>query len=819
MVPPEAVRVLEGGAGAVHVFRTKGASFHGLHVDDHVGGGGGTARRVTAIIAYGILLFGGLLWVLGPRVGLAQETGQRISALLVQGNKRIEVPAIRARLTLKEGERVTAERIREQIRALYQMGYFEDVRVETEPRAGGVAVIFVVTEKPFVTEILFDGNDNLKDEKLTEKLTVRTQSFLDQQQIKDSVERLRQLYEDEGHFSARLVPVIKSLDGERKSLTFYVKEGPKARIKTVAFDGAKSIPLKKLKKTLVTREYFWLMSWFDDSGVYKKEELDNDVERIRQIYFDEGYLDIKLGKPAVDLSPDKKSFTVRFAIVEGPRFTFSRIGYKGQTIFSESELRSGSKLKDGDVIRMAEVRDDIKRATDVYGAKGYAFADINPLIQPDPESKTAMVTFDVKEGALIRVRNINISGNDKTRDKIIRRELRVNEAELIDTAAMQLSFKRLNNMNYFETVEIIPKQVDPGTVDLDIKVKEKSTGTFSVGGGFSSLDKLGLVADITEGNLFGRGQLIKVRGQLGQRRSMGVVTFREPYLFDEALSAQIDLYSRQTFFFNFFEERVGGDIVLGKWFSEYLSGSLTLLRERLNISNDLSDQLFLGGGGLAVTPVADLPVGIQQQLGKSTTSAIILGVARDTRDFYVDPKSGARHALTTQFAGGPLGGTNDFYKVIGDTSWYFPMAWDTVFAPRARAGVAHSYTSGSLLPVGDRFFVGGIQTVRGFEFGRAGPVSSIDSLSVLGATKQLIFNFDYVFPVATEFKVKGVLFFDYGKGFEDGESWSLDLRKSAGIEGRWISPFGPLRLAYGINLDRRTGEQSGVFEFSVGSLF
>lgn len=782
-------------------------------------GGAGTARRVITGVAYGIVLLGGLLWVLGPEVGLAQEAGQRIGAIIVQGNKRIEVPAIQARLTLKTGEIFTAERIREQIRALYQMGYFEDVRVETEPKAGGLAVIFVVTEKPFVTEILFDGNDNVKDEKLTEKLTVRTQSFLDQQQIKDSVERLRQLYEDEGHFSARIVPVIKSLDGERKSLTFFVKEGPKARIKTVAFDGAAAVPVKKLKKPLVTREYFWLFSWFDDSGVYKKEELDNDVERIRQVYFDEGYLDVRLGKPAVELSADRKWFTVRFPIAEGPQYKFSRIGYKGHTIFSESELRSGSKLKEGDVVRMAEVRDDITRATDVYGSKGFAFVDINPLIQPDPESKTAMVTFDVKEGALIHVRNINISGNDKTRDKVIRRELRVNEAELIDTAAMKLSFKRLNNMNYFETVEIIPKQVDPNTVDLDVKVKEKSTGAFSVGGGFSSLDKLGVVADITEGNLFGRGQLIKVRGQLGQRRSMGVLTFREPYLFDEAMSAQIDLFSRQTFYFSYFEERRGGDIVVGKWFSEYLSGSATYLLERLTISNDISDQLFLGGGGLAVTPIDQLPLLIQQQLGKSTTSAVVFGVARDTRDFYVDPKSGARHALTTEFAGGPFGGTNDFYKVIGDSAWYFPVVWDTVFAPRVRAGFSHSYSAGSQLPIGDRFFVGGIQTMRGFEFGRAGPVSSIDNFSILGATKELIFNFDYVFPIVSELKVQGVLFFDYGKGFEDGQAWGLNLRKAAGVEGRWISPFGPLRLAYGLNLDPRTGERSSVFEFSVGSLF
>ena len=750
----------------------------------------------------------------------AQDSGQAIRSIKVRGNKRIEVPAIRSRITLKEGDQFSTEAVRGQIRAVYQMGYFEDVRVETEPVAGGVAVVFVVTEKPFITEILFDGNEKLKDEKLREKLTVRIQSFLDQQQVKDSVERLRLLYEDEGHYNARIVPVIKALDAERKSLTFFITEGPRVRIKTVAFDGAKAVPAKKLKKPLVTREYSLLFSWFDDSGIYKKEELANDVERVRQIYLDEGYLAVQVGTPTVDLSDDKKWFTVRFPIVEGPQFKLGKIGYGGSTVFSEPELRSGSKLKEGDVIRMAAVRDDLTRMTDLYGAKGYAFSDINPQVLPDPESKTATVTFEVKEGALVHIRNINISGNEKTRDKVIRRELRLNEAELIDTAALKLSFQRLNNLNYFETVEIIPKQVDPNTVDLDVKVKEKSTGTFSVGGGFSSLDQLSVVADITEGNLFGRGQLLKIRGQLGQRRSYGVVTFREPYLFDEALSGQIDLYSRQTFYFNYFEERIGADLVLGKWFSESLSGSVTLLRERLRISNDLTNQLFLGGGGTGtVTPVSDLPILVQQQLGASTTSAVILGVARDTRNFYADPSSGARHGLTLEFAGGPLGGTNDFYKYIGDSVWYFPVVLDTVFSPRARLGVAHSYKSGSLLPVGDRFFVGGIQTVRGFSFGRAGPVSPIDNFSILGATKQLIFNFDYIFPIAPELKVKGVVFFDYGKGFEDGEPLGLNLRPTSGVEVRWISPFGPLRLAYGFNLDPRIGERQGVFEFSVGSLF
>src|SRR3989475_704676 len=335
----------------------------------------------------------GLIWAYGQGVGIAQESAQLIKAIKIQGNKRIEAPAIRGRISLKEGEPFVAEKIREQIRAVYQMGYFEDVRVETESVAGGVSVIFVVTEKPFVTEILYDGNDNIKDEKLTEKLTVRPQSFLDQQQIKDSVERLRLLYEDEG------------------------------------------------------------------------------------------YLNVQVGTPTVELSPDKQWFTVRFPVVEGPQFTYSKISYQGQTIFSESELRAGSKLPPGGVVKMAEIRDELTRVTDLYGTKGYAFADVNPQILPDPGSKTAAVTFEVKEGTLIRVRTINISGNDKTRDKVIRRELRDNEAELIDTAALKRSCERLKNLNYFETVEVIPKQVDPNTVDLDVKVKEKSTGTFSVGGG------------------------------------------------------------------------------------------------------------------------------------------------------------------------------------------------------------------------------------------------------------------------------------------------------------------------------------------------
>jgi outer membrane protein insertion porin family len=338
-------------------------------------------RKVATLIW--LIFFLGIGWgsSFQPEPASAQDANQPIKSITVRGNKRIEVPAIRNRVTLKEGDLFTPDAVREQIRAIYQMGYFEDVRVEAEPAPGGVTVAFVVTEKPFITEILFDGNDKVKDEKLREKMTVRNQSFLDQQQVKDSVERLRLLYEEEGHFSARVVPVLKTLDADRKSLTFFITEGPKARIKTVDFDGAKAIPTRQLKKPLITREHSLLFSWFDDSGIYKKEELANDVERIRQLYLDEGYLNVQVGTPTVDLSVDKKWFTIRFPIVEGPQFKLGKIDYAGQTVLTEAELRTGSKLKEGDVVRMAQLRDDITRVTDLYGSKGYSFTDVDPKLR------------------------------------------------------------------------------------------------------------------------------------------------------------------------------------------------------------------------------------------------------------------------------------------------------------------------------------------------------------------------------------------------------------------------------------------------------
>jgi outer membrane protein insertion porin family len=731
----------------------------------------------------------------------AQEGAPKVKSIEIRGNKRIEEPAIRGRLSLKVGDPYTRDAIRAQIRQIYDMGFFEDVQIETETGPGGVAVVFVVREKPFITEIVFDGNENLSEDKLKEKITIRGQSFLDLQQAKESAERIRLAYQEDGYYNAQVIPIIMTVEEDRKRLTFFIKEGDRARIKRVNFEGIKAIKKKELLKVMATREWIFLISMFTDAGILKREELANDVERIREIYMNKGYLNVQVGLPTVELTDDKKWFIVTFTIVEGDVYKVGEVGYRGNTVFEEAELRNESKILPGEVFQRARIRDEITRLTEMYGGKGYAFTDVNPSVNPDPQSKTATILFQIKEGDLIRVREIHITGNDKTRDNVIRRELRVNEQEVIDTVAMKRSFQRLNNLNFFETVEILPKQVESDKVDLDVKVKEKSTGAFSIGGGFSTLDQFVAIADITEGNLGGQGYLFRIRGQLGQRRTIGLISFRNPYLYDSQTSLQGDLYSTITNYITYREDKQGLSASFGRWFSEYASGNLSLVYESLRISD----------------PTTDAPQFILDQVGTQSTSGFRSVVSRDTRDFYLDPRTGTRLSAGIDYGTPALGGTNNFYKTSFDALKYQPLFWDTRVMVRGRYGQVEGL-GGKPVPITERYFVGGINTMRGFVFGRAGPVTQSGSL--VGATQQIIFNTDFIFPISAEAKLNGVLFFDYGQGIGENENVNfLKLRQAAGVEARWISPFGPLRLAYGFNLDPNPGERKAVFEFSVGSLF
>ncbi len=744
----------------------------------------------------------------------AQDGVPLVTSATIRGQKRIELQAIEGRLTLKANDRFTADALREQVKILYGTGYFEDVQVETEPGPGGVAVVFVVREKPFITEIVFDGNEELSDDKLKEKITIKSQTFLDQQQAKESAEKIRLAYQEDGFFNCQVIPVIQAVDEDRKRLTYFIKEGTKAKVRHINFEGMRAVTKEEMFKVTATREWIpWygiitqlkVPSLLSDAGVLKREELGNDIERMREVYLNKGYLNVQISQPSLELSEDKKWFEISYSIVEGEPFIVQEVGFRGNTVFEDHELREGLNIKPGEIFQRAKIRGEITRITDMYGAKGYAFADVVPNVTPDNNTRTATILLNVKEGEMMRIREIHVNGNDKTRDNVVRRELRLDEQDVIDTLALKRSFQRLNNLNFFETVEILPQQVDVDKVDLNVKVKEKPTGQFSIGGGFSTLDKLVAIADITEGNLGGNGWLGRIRGQLGQQRSLGLVTFRNPYVNDSYNALQLDIYRTMTNYISYFESKSGVSATWSRWLSEYVNASVSLFGEQLTYRDPEP--------GLC----PDLIPLICSQLGSQSSTGIRTSIFRDTRDYYLDPRTGWRLSLGADYGTPALGGSNHFYKLYADVIKYTPLIYDTRFSVHVRYGQTEGI-GGKPIPLTERFFVGGINTMRGFVFGRAGPVTPNGSL--LGAAKELIFNNDFIFTISSEAKLNGVIFFDYGNGFDDNEPVQFNkLRSAAGFEARWISPFGPLRAAYGINLDPRPTERMGVFEFTIGSLF
>lgn len=762
-----------------------------------------------------MFLLGFLAFILvGFWVNLAQgatkEEERSVKGIEVQGNKKIDTFAILAKIKSKENQPINQQQLREDLKAVYQMGFFEDVQISTETVEDGIKVIFTVQEKPFLVEIQFSGNRQMDAQALKDKITLKDQTFVDPQQIKENAEKLREYYEQEGYFEARVTPVLKEVEIDKVGLTFFINEGPRAKIKILDFEGRHALSARELKKAIETHRYFWLTSWLTGAGIYKKEILEQDAERVKEVYLDHGYLQAQVGVPRVVLSQDKKWFDITFPVVEGEQFRVRNIQFSGNSLFSADQLKPTLKLKEGDVLKRNLLQDDVRAVTDQYGARGYLFTQVVPQLNPDPLTHTVNVMLEVREQGPVIVRRVNILGNDKTRDKVIRRELRVNEQEVIDTQSLRRSFQRLNNLNFFESVEIVPQEVKPDLVDLQVRVKEKPTGTFSVGGGYSSVDRLVGLVEITQGNLFGRGQLLQGRLETGKRRTTYSLTFREPYLLDYPVAGTVDLFDQERNFDSYKEDRRGGGLTFSKSFNEYVSASTGYVLENLRIFETTRDS---SGNCIAALLICD-----QEKLGRTTTSSVSVSLARDTRDFFFDPSRGARNLISYEHAGTFLGGTNDYYKVVFDSSRYFPIWWSTVFSLHGRLGYAYPFGD-KKLPQGERFYVGGLNSVRGFEFGEAGPVDP-KTRDVIGGNKQLILNVEYVFPILTEAKIKGVVFFDAGRGFDNPDFIKFRLRYSAGFGIRLLLPIGPIRLEWGKNLNPRPGERGGFLpEFSIGTLF
>jgi outer membrane protein insertion porin family len=786
-------------------------------------------------VAVGVVAL--LIMLCAPFTSAAAEA-VKVTFIEVQGNKRIETATILAKIKTREGETFSPAQIKEDIRALYQLGHFEDVQVKTEGFENGIKVIFSVKEKPLIREITFEGNNEKDSDDLKKDLTILTRTAFNMQLIQENAEKIRLKYQDMGYYNTVVVPVVTELRTGDRNVLFYLEEGEKVQLKDIIITGNKAISSKEIKKAMKTEEH-WFFSFFGRSGTLRTEELKEDLETIRNLYYNKGYIQVQVDEPVIENKTytkrtclifgkpktytEKNEFVVRIHIKEGDQFRLGATTLKGNVILSDSEVMKEIQLKPGDIFSRQLLREDINRIMDRYDGIARPFASVVPQFNIDPDRKTVTLTIDIQEGGEVRIGWINISGNTKTRDKVIRREMRLDEGDLYSKKALKRSYERINNLNFFENVDIVPNRRNQEAImDLDIKVKEKLTGTMSIGGGYSSVDRLIGIFEITQGNLGGRGQLIKFKAQIGGTRRMYVVSFMEPYLFDKPVWGKVDLYNQMQEYDGYTLKSNGFSLGVGKSFTEYVSGAL-------KYSLDKSDVILSGTS----QPPQLLLDQIKTYGNNISTSAVTASLSRDSRDYYLDPKTGSRNTVYVEYAGGPLGGDPNFIKSVADSGWYFPLFWDTVFMVRGRIGSAGALGD-KPMPVGERFFVGGPSTVRGFKYGYAGPTQETSvpdpkvpgkyiltgDFSAVGGNKELIFNAEYTFPLVSAARLKGVIFYDVGRAFNDDERILFrDLRRSVGWGFRWFTPIGPLRFEWGYVIQEKPEDKTSKFEFSIGTLF
>jgi len=715
--------------------------------------------------------------------------------ITLEGNRRIQDAVILGRIRTKVGDPFVPAALREDVKGIFALGFFDDVQLRVEDFEGGVKVTFVLVERPLVREIRFEGNKVIKTDELQEKAELRLGTVYNPVDIQKAEERIRARYEEMGYFRAKVTPVTERIPEEDVRVVFQIDEGQQLKIDHIEFVGNRALSASQLKGAMKTKErqYFFFRS------TVQRQEFEDDIDRILALYADHGYIQARVESHEIVVDETVNRLVLRLRVVEGPQFRFGRIEVTGNQVLPEGEIRRLIRIREGEVFSRSKLRRDVSAITELYSSIGRAFAEVFPQTTTLAETRMVPVTFEIKEGPEVYVERINISGNTRSSEKVLRRELRLVEGELFTIQKLTRSRQRLFNLGFFDEVNVATAPgAGPDQIVIDIEVVERPTGLFSVGAGFSSLDRLFGTVDISQRNLFGRGQELFLRLRVGSRSQLANLGFTEPYLFDMPLSAGFDIYNSTRLFNEFSRKAVGGDLRASYPFTEFIRGFGTYKLERVKVFDvrESASRTLL------------------EAEGSSITSSVTFAGVRDSRDNVFEPSRGSRHALTLETAG--LGGDNRFYKLIGESAWFFPLPlFGWVLGVRGEAGVADGF-SGKDLPLFERFFLGGPTTLRGQ---RTRSVSPRDETGArIGGDKELLFNVELLVPLIP--RLRAALFFDAGNAYGFGEEFDpTDLRMAAGIGFRWFSPLGPIRVDYGLNLDREPGEKSAQFHFAIGSTF
>jgi outer membrane protein insertion porin family len=760
----------------------------------------------------------------------------------ISGNMRVEDDGIRLHVKSRPGEVFDPATVDQDVKAIYRMGFFDDVQAELSP--DGV-LTYAVKEKPYIREVKIQGASQVSKEKIESAFGVGARTILDRSKVAEGVDKVRKLYNEQGYVNAAVDHAVTVESNNQALITIDINEGNRLLIKKVEFEGNKAFSDSELKGLIATKEE-WIFSFITNRGVLDRDMLTNDVAILSNHYNDNGYVEHKVDDPVILRARD--GLEVVFRISEGPQYRVGKVEIGGELIQDGRQMLKSVKLTTGQIFRGSRLRDDVTSLTDMYSNKGFAFVQVDPITKVNPTEKNVDVALVITKGPPVYFNRVLVAGNTKTRDKVVRRELLTNEQELFSGSKITQSRNALQRTGYFEDVQLTTKKTDQSdTVDLMVDVKEGPTGTFQIGAGYSSGDGFLFNTNVSEKNLFGKGQGVSGNFAIGSRRQDYILNFTEPYFRDSKVSLGVDLFNTKREFTDFDEHRLGFGINTNyplkdfrmpffgrsekeKGSDELASNTGTSIWDymRGGVAYDLTRENIKGISDTA-------PESIRSEAGQSLTSSVTPGITYDSRDHFFAPTEGTKSAFSVKMAG--LGGDSRFIKSDLSGRWHYPLLKDPnwggsyVLALGGSLGygigLAERNNGNKDLPLFERYFLGGINSVRGFTERSLAPRApsgcdtngqNCTSTDVIGGDKAVVVNTELLFPIMESYGVRGVAFFDMGNAFSESQSFSFgDLRRSIGAGVRWMSPFGPLRVELGFPLNKKPHDETSVLGFSIGS--
>ncbi|MEY3015504.1 MAG: outer membrane protein assembly factor BamA [Pseudomonadota bacterium] len=742
--------------------------------------------------------------------------GATVGAVELGGAVRVDTAAVQRQIRLKAGARLDPAVISADIERIFAMGLFDDVRVGVRRDDDGrVVVRYQVLERPSVARVVLDGNTALSQEAIEKVISLRAGDLFQPADAQETANKIRDLYVEEGYFLAKIEPAVKPLPQNQVEVRFKIEERAEIKVRSVEILGNKGLKDEEIKGLLKTREGS-VLSFLGKDGAFKRENLEYDSQVIQYLYLTRGYIQVKVDEPQVSLSQDMRYVRVTFRVHEGPQFRVGKVDVSGDSVVPKKKLLGKLALKKGDIFNYALVQKDAQFLSGQQKEFGYAFATVSNESLPSPDGKSVDWTYHVQKGKKVYFGSVRMVGAETTRDKVIRRELRFAEGELYSESKIERSRARIQRLGFFDKVEIKTRSTGhPQVVDVDVEVKERTTGTFQIGAGFSTLDNFITTAQIAKDNFLGRGQRLSLQASISSIRTMFQGSFFEPYFLDTNVTFAIELYNFQQIYSDFTRTSLGGNLSWGYRFTNELMADFTYNLERV--------QTEIGGlNGRRDVPIASL-------FNSGLTSSVRLTLTYDSRNDRFLATNGWFASATAEFASAYLLSQNEFNRYTFRLRRYFPLPLDGVLKFNFVGGVITA-PQGQRVPLFERFFMGGIFDVRGFQRNTLGPkigvpASSDPAASLspfnIGGNKQLYLNNEIEVPIIqAPMNLRGLLFFDVGNAFGEGQAITLDqMRLAVGWGIRWFSPVGPLRFEWGVPLDPKPGEDPLVFAFTIGNSF